>query len=408
MDAAPSRSTSPAPVNSSSPLPSDAHAAAAGNEPLVVPLAESRFCRHLRPEQFEFVYNTSEVRRYDPGEVIFVEGQKGDGLYVIGEGVVQISAASAPNRTHVLSRMEAGNYFGEMAIFDGLQRSATATALTPTVLHFLPINTVLELLSNSPLLAASIVRDSSLRMRDFNRRFLEESLKAERLQLVERLARTIVHDFRNPLNVIGIAADLAAEENASVNARRSARDRIRKQIEVVNRMMHELLEFTRVVPARAALPAVSYADFLRDMLLELRAEGVVRGAAVEVDPVLPDVVLRIDPPRLSRVFTNLYQNAFDSVSGREHPQIQVRFSVDDVWVTTEIADNGVGIPAAHLRHVFEPFFTHGKDHGTGLGLAICERIVREHGGRIDVESEAGSGAVFRVRLPRAGVPHSGA
>ena len=173
-------------------------------------------------------------------------------------------------------------------------------------------------------------------------------------------------------------------------------------------MMHELLEFTRVVPARAALPAVSYADFLRDMLLELRAEGVVRGAAVEVDPVLPDVVLRIDPPRLSRVFTNLYQNAFDSVSGREHPQIQVRFSVDDVWVTTEIADNGVGIPAAHLRHVFEPFFTHGKDHGTGLGLAICERIVREHGGRIDVESEAGSGAVFRVRLPRAGVPHSGA
>ncbi len=373
-----------------------------------VALAESRFCRHLKPDQFEFVHKTSEVRRYAAGEVIFVEGQKGDGLYVIGEGVVQISAASAPNRTHVLSRMEAGNYFGEMAIFDGLQRSATATALTDSVLHFLPINTVLELLSNSPLLAASIVRDSSLRMRDFNRRFLEESLKAERLQLVERLSRTIVHDFRNPLNVIGIAADLAAEENASVTARRSARDRIRKQIEVINRMMHELLEFTRVVPARAALPAVSYADFLRDMLLELRAEAVVRGAAVEVDPVLPDVVLRIDPPRLSRVFTNLYQNAFDSVSGREQPLIRVHFSVDDAWVTTEIADNGVGIPAAHLRHVFEPFFTHGKDHGTGLGLAICERIVREHGGKIEVESEAGRGAIFRVRLPRGNTPYSAA
>lgn len=365
-----------------------------------VPLAESRFCRHLRPEQLDFVRQTTQERRYTAGEVIFVEGQKGDGLYVIGEGLVQISAASAPNRTHVLSRMEPGNYFGEMAIFDGLQRSATATALVDSVLYFLPINTVLELLSNSPLLAASIVRDSSLRMRDFNRRFLEESLKAERLQLVERLARTIVHDFRNPLNVIGIAADLAAEEGATVVARRSARDRIRKQIEVVNRMMHELLEFTRMVPARAALPTVSFATFLQDVLLELRAEAGLRGVKVEVEGTLPDLPLRIDPPRLSRVFTNLYQNAFDSVSGRDGARLKVRFSVDDTWVTTEIIDNGVGIPAAYLRHIFEPFFTHGKDHGTGLGLAICERIVREHGGRIEAESEPDQGALFRVRLPR--------
>jgi len=365
-----------------------------------VALENSRFCRHLAPAQLEFVQRTRQERRYSAGEIIFVEGQKGDGLYIIGEGIVQISAASAPNRTHVLSRMDAGNYFGEMAVFDGLQRSATATALVDTVLHFLPINTVLELLANSPLLAASIVRDSSLRMRDFNRRFLEESLKAERLQLVERLSRTIVHDFRNPLNVIGIAADLAAEEGASVTARRSARDRIRKQIEVINRMMHELLEFTRVVPPKAALPAVSVSEFLQDMLLELQSEATHRGVQVKVEGLLPDVILRLDPPRLSRVFTNLYQNAFDSVSGREGALLTVRFSTDETWVNTEIADNGVGIPADHLRHVFEPFFTHGKDHGTGLGLAICERIIREHGGRIEAESEPGQGAVFRVRLPK--------
>ena len=368
--------------------------------PKAVTLSDSRFCRHLGPDQHAFLDRTAQVRRYHAGEIVFVEGQTCDGLYVINEGVIHISAASAPNRTHVLSRMEAGEYFGEMAVFDGLQRSATATALEESVLSFVPINAVLELLATAPILAASIVRNSSLRMREFNRRFLDESLKAERLQLVERLARTIVHDFRNPLNVIGIAADLAAEEGATVQARRSARDRIRKQIEVINRMMHELLEFTRVMPVRAALPTVAYDEFLKDMLLELHAEAALRGVAVKVDGPIPEVRLRIDPPRLSRVFTNLYQNAFDSVSGREGACLSIRFSVDDEWVTTEISDNGGGIPAAHLHHVFEPFFTHGKDHGTGLGLAICDRIVREHGGRIEAESESGNGATFRVRLPR--------
>ncbi len=396
---APTQSQAPSVFRIDAVNPTDPQSPTAS--PKVVPLADSRFCRHLRPDQHAFVDQTAQLRRFQAGEVVFLEGQKCDGLYVINEGVIQISAASAPNRTHVLSRMEAGEYFGEMAVFDGLQRSATATALVESVLSFVPINTVLELLATAPLLAASIVRDSSLRMRDFNRRFLEESLKAERLQLVERLARTIVHDFRNPLNVIGIAADLAAEEGATVPARRSARDRIRKQIEVINRMMHELLEFTRVVPVRAALPTVVYAEFLKDMLLELRAEAGLRGVEVEIEGLLPDVPLRIDPPRLSRVFTNLYQNAFDSVSGREGARLTVRFVVDDDWVTTEIADNGVGIPTGHLRHVFEPFFTHGKDHGTGLGLAICERIVREHGGRIEAESEPGHGAIFRVRLPRS-------
>lgn len=339
------------------------------------------------------------LRRYSAGDVIFHEGEDGDGLYVIGAGIVQISARSTPERTHVLSRMEAGDYFGEMAIFDGGTRSASATALEDCELLFVPTEAVLELLERSPLLAASLVRDASLRMREFNRRFLQESLKAERLQMVERLARTIVHDFRNPLNVIGIAADMAAEESLSPDARRSARDRIRKQVEVLNRMMQELLDFARTVPTNAVLPKVNYAEFLQDILFELRPEAARRGVALAVEGPLPAVRLRIDPPRLTRVFNNLYANAFDAMSGREDAQLTLRFRVEEDRVITELADNGRGIPADHQPHLFEPFFTFGKAHGTGLGLAICERIVKEHGGTIAVESRPDEGAVFRFTLP---------
>lgn len=365
----------------------------------MIALEDSRFCRHLTPTEQALVRKHAVLRRYAVGEVIFQEGEDGDGLYIIGAGLVQIAARSTPERTHVLSRMEAGDYFGEMAIFDGGTRSATATALADCELAFVPTEAVLELLERSPLLAASLVRDASLRMREFNRRFLLESLKTERLQMVERLARAIVHDFRNPLNVIGIAADMAAEENLSADARRSARDRIRKQVEVLNRMMQELLDFARTVPANAVLPKVNYAEFLQDILFELRPEAARRGIALAIEGELPAVRLRIDPPRLTRVFTNLYTNAFDAMSGREDARLTLRFQVEGDRVITELEDNGRGIPAEHQPHLFEPFFTFGKTHGTGLGLAICERIVKEHGGTISVESQTDAGAAFRFTLP---------
>jgi signal transduction histidine kinase len=333
--------------------------------------------------------------------MLFREGDVGDGLYIILEGSVDITARSAPDREHVLSRMEAGDYFGEMAIFDGGTRSASASARTDVHAVFLPAGLLLELLAKAPRLATSLVRDASLRMRDFNRRFLRESLRAERLAMLERLARTIVHDFRNPLNVIGIAADMAAEPAATSADRRSARDRIRYQVEVLNRMMQELMDFTRGMGPNVVLARVNYQDFLREVLIELSAESQRRGVDVEVTGHLPSVELRIDPPRLSRVFTNLTQNAFDALSGKKEGKLSLSVRQEGEVVVTEILDNGPGIPAEHLPMLFEPFFTAGKAHGTGLGLAICERIVREHGGRIWAESTLGTGAAFRFQLPIA-------
>lgn len=363
----------------------------------MVELEGSRFCRHLSPGEQALVRRHAVPRAFQAGEVIFNEGDAGDGLYIVHSGLIRITATSTLDRQHVLSRMEPGDYFGEMAVFDGGPRSASA--VEDSRLSFVPMGALLELLARSPLLAASLVRDASLRMREFNRRFLKESLKAERLQLVERLARTIVHDFRNPLNVIGIAADLAAEESASPHTRASARDRIRNQVGVLNRMMQELLDFTRAVPPNTVLPKVGFPEFVRDILFELRPEAARRGVDLAVDGEVPDLRLRLDPHRLTRVFTNLYANAFDAMSGREDAKLLLKFRHDASWVTVELSDNGKGIPSEHQAHLFEPFFTYGKDHGTGLGLAICERIVREHGGTISVESRSGHGASFAFTLP---------
>lgn len=367
----------------------------------MVSLDESRFCRRLGPAEQRLAREMAVPRAYPAGATIFHEGDEGDGLYIIQEGLVEIFVNSAPDREHILSRMETGDYFGEMAIFDGGARSASARAVQPTQASLLPTTGVIALLERSPLLAASLVRDASLRMRDFNRRFLSEALKAERVQTLERLARSIVHDFRNPLNVIGLAADLAGEPAASVEMRASVRTRIRAQVEVINRMLQEMLDFTRAGPDRVVLPVVRVSGFLRDILIELAAETERRGVRLVVEGALPDRDVRLDPPRFTRVFNNLVSNACDAMLDAASPRLEVRFADTPEWVRIDIIDNGRGIPQEHLGHLFEPFFTFGKAHGTGLGLAICERIVKEHGGSIEASSPAGGGARFAIRLPVA-------
>jgi signal transduction histidine kinase len=297
--------------------------------------------------------------------------------------------------------METGDYFGEMAVFDGGPRSASATVIESGELTFLPADAVRDVLSCAPLLAAALVRDASLRMRDFNQRFLQELLKAERLTLVERLAKTIVHDFRNPLNVIGIASDLAAEPQATLEMRKNARDRIRRQVELLNRLMQELLDFTRATSASRILPRVSYASFLRDVILELESEAQRRGIDLVIESPLPEVEVRLDGPRLMRVFLNLAQNAFDELARRVDGRLTLGFEVVQQEVITRVADNGEGLPPEIADHLFEPFVTYGKAHGTGLGLAICDRIVGDHGGRIRVDNGSEGGAVFEFSLPLA-------
>ena len=367
----------------------------------MIALEESRLCRHLNPADRQLVKERVVPKEFPAGSCIFEEGAAGDGLYIILEGEVDITARSTPDRQHVLSRMEVGDYFGEMSIFDGGARSAGAYARQDCILRFLPAATVVELLQRSPVLAASVVRDASLRMRDFNRRFLRESLKVERLALMERVARTIVHDFRNPLNVIGIAAEMAADPKSSPATRVAAKDRIRDQVEVLDGMLEELIDFTKTSSQDVLLPRMRYSVFLERTISELRVSADQRGIQIKVGSPLPDVPVRMNPTRFVRVFTNLCENAFDAMSGRPDAQLTLEFEVTEHSVITSVIDNGPGIAEEHVTHLFEPFFTFGKIHGTGLGLAICERIVNEHGGHITVVGNNGSGATFRFDLPLA-------
>src|SRR6266567_5422832 len=354
---------------------------------------------------------SARLQTYKAGRNIFQEGDPGDGLYVIVDGKVQISCLVGQDQRRVLSRLGPGDFFGEMAVLDELPRSASASAETDIQVYFFLREDLLNILAHSPGLAVSLVKEFSVRMREFNHQYTQEALQAERLTLVGRFARSIVHDLKNPLNIIGISAELAAMDNATLEVRRAAKDRIRKQIDRLSDMINELLEFTRGSTAAVVLAKSNYAEFVRQLIEEIRPEVAAKSVAVELENEPPAVGLLMNPKRLAHVFYNIVHNACDAMP--DGGTIKLRFEQTEKEVVTEIEDTGRGIAPEIAPRLFEAFATYGKAQGTGLGLSICKKIVEDHRGRIGARSELGRGAIFFFELPvrvqesRKGGPPSG-
>ncbi len=353
----------------------------------------------LLTAELQALKRTAKTMRFRAGEVIFEQGDPGDGIYVIEEGRVEISALISGQANRMLTHMGPGNFFGEMAVLDEQPRSATATAIAETVLSFIPAGEVWSALERSPQMLVSLIREFSRRMRQTDRRFVDEVIQAERLGLVARFAQSIVHDFKNPLNMIGFAADCAAAEGTPPDLRAEAKTIIRKQVDRMANMIGELLEFTRGTASNLQLQPLNYHSLIHDVLREVEEESRGRNVKVRCGNEPPEITILVDATRLMRVFFNLIHNATEMM-----PQggcVTLRFVTDEAGVTTEIEDTGPGIAPEIATRLFEPFATHGKAHGTGLGLSICKRIVEDHQGSIFARSEPGRGAVFGFTLPRA-------
>jgi len=316
----------------------------------------------------------------------------------VAAGLVEISGLVDPKVRLVFSEVGPGEVFGEMAVIENKPRSAGAVARADTMVYFIPRKEMLALVERSPALALALLQEISHRLREFNRQYIRHVLQAERLAIVGRFARSIVHDLKNPLNVIGLTAEIASLDRATPEMRQQAAGRIRKQIERISDMVSEILDFTQGAQSDFVLAPADYGAFVTQLLEELRPEANLKSVKLELENPPPAVELLIHPKRLRRVFYNLVHNATDAMP--EGGKIILRFQVTEQEVVTEVEDGGRGIAPEIAGQLFEVFATHGKEHGTGLGLSICKRIIQDHQGWISARNQPGRGAVFSFGLPR--------
>ena len=364
----------------------------------MVSLASSKLFAQLPAEQVKRLTAASRELRFGPGEVIFKEGDPGDGLYVVLSGRVQISATIAGGERHVFSTVRPGDVFGEMAVLDNLPRSAHASAEGEATLAFVPREQFLELLKNSPALSLTMVQEISRRLRDFNAQYMRKVLQVERMAVVGRFASTIVHDLKNPLAIIRVGVALAAAEKATPDDRQAARKRVEVQIDRITSMVNDILDFTRGTPQQVVMARLEFNLFIERVVSEFEPELSTKGVKVEFENPPPTTKLSLNPHRLSRAVYNVVFNAVDVMP--EGGAIRMRFNETDSAVIMEIEDSGPGIAPEIAESLFEPFATFGKSKGTGLGLFIARRIVEEHRGTISARNGPRGGAIFSITLPK--------
>jgi signal transduction histidine kinase len=353
--------------------------------------------RPLNPGELIALRKAARESAFGPAQDIFKEGDVGDGVYVVKDGLVQISGLVGENIRHVFSQVGPGEMFGEMAVLENKPRSASATAKTATTVYFIPRDAMLKLVESSPLLALGLLREISNRLREFDHQYVREVLQTERLALVGRFARSIVHDLKNPLNIISLTAEMAGMPNRTHEQRQLSRVRIGKQVERISDMVNEILDFTQGTQAAVVLAQTDYRAFVHQLVEEMRPELELKSCTLELDNEPPQIELLLNPKRLRRVFYNLIHNATDAMPAGG--PIRLRFRSEGMNVLTEVEDAGPGIAPEIAGHLFDAFATFGKAHGTGLGLSISKKIVEDHRGKISARNEPGRGAVFSFTLP---------
>jgi len=234
------------------------------------------------------------------------------------------------------------------------------------------------------------------RMRNTLQRSQQELLHAERLATIGRMASTISHDLRHPLTTILAYAEFQSESNLDSSQRKALYDEIRSAVTRMAELISSLLEFSKGQEALRLMHG-DLTEALERTLNSIRLRPEFKGIEVTVSNQGGSDGW-FDFKKLDRAFYNLVQNACEAVPA-ESGKVQILARGVDNYVEILITDNGPGIPDSIREDIFQPFVTYGKEGGTGLGLAVVQKIVRDHGGKVEIAASGPSGTTFKLLLP---------
>ncbi len=295
------------------------------------------------------------------------------------------------------------------AIYERVQAEGAAfgqTTVTTTSGQQTPLDVAaatLELASGPAILL--IMRDTSDRVRATELNTLLE--KERELNLLrQQFIQTVSHEFRTPLAIIQISAEMLHNysDRLTEEQRQGRFDVIERQIEYMKVMVENVTRYGKVLQGIVLQPcAIDLATFFGTLVQDIDSLHPTPRIALVTKLATPTYYG--DPDLLRQAVQNLINNALRY--SKPEQMVNVWVNSDATQLVVRVADEGIGIPPEFLRHLFTPFKRAENAQGiggTGIGLTITKRIVDQHGGHIDVESQVGQGTIVSLILPHDALP----
>jgi PAS domain S-box-containing protein len=244
------------------------------------------------------------------------------------------------------------------------------------------------------------LRQSEERLRQQAQELEQQLIMSGRLVSLGEVTASMAHEFNNPLGIIiGFVEDLMSAIAPTDPNYRSLQI-IDEEARRCSKIVRDLMQIAR--PTSTEFCSTSIVDVIDKTLhlVENRLYKQKVDVEKKIEPNLPRI--EADPQQLEQVLVNLYLNAIDAMPDGGNLLVAAKtMKRDDLGSTAliTVSDTGSGIVDADLARIFQPFFTAKKGRGMGLGLPICERIIKNHGGRIEVESQLCEGTTLKIYIP---------
>jgi signal transduction histidine kinase len=385
----------------------------------------------LDEDELAQVAALTEVRTYPANYILCHEGAYEDVLYVIADGTIVISQKTVEGEEERILRVGGrGDVVGEMALIQNAPRAATVRTTTECIVLEMEKRDFETILRRSPHMAMDIVRITLDRIRENDRRIIEDLQKTNKVlrQLDRNKLEFIMiaaHELRTPLTVLNGNVNLLRSfpETQANSTLAEVTDGIVKGTNRMHKVVNMMLDLTRIGSESlqvASIP-VPLTRILEDLVRDLEQAAAERDIKFVVTHAEGTPELRGDPPLIQKAIYQLMVNAIKYTPDGGKIHITTRPSMmDDHSPGVEIAvrDRGIGLDAEHHELVFEKFYQVGKvalhssgkttfkGGGPGLGLALVRGVARAHGGKVWVESAGHdevnlTGSTFYLLLPLA-------
>lgn len=239
-----------------------------------------------------------------------------------------------------------------------------------------------------------LIRDITL-----TRKITEEKIESERITALTMLAAGVAHELGNPLNSLTIHLQLLSRRLRKLNHKSSPE--LEELLDIaqgeLKRMDGIITQFLAAIrPSQPQLQLLHLSDLIHETLKVLKPELKKSNIRIELDLRTDLPPLLLDGDQIKQAFHNLIRNASQAMP--KGGTLTITGTFNDYEIRLSFQDHGKGISAENLGNLFQPFFTTRKS-GTGLGLLIVRRIIREHGGEIQIESKVTEGTRINIYLP---------